>query len=734
MNWVDIVWLMSGAASLTLGCIHLSIWLRRRRHWTHLAFSVAAFGVAAMAMVELASLRVSDPVQYAAILRWGHVPFAVTILSLVAYVHLRFQESRTALAFLAVGARLAALTANFLSGENLNFRSIESLDRVTFLGGELSAPVGIINPWMALGQLSQLLLMVYLVDVIIRTWRRRGHEERKRALIVCGSILLFLVSNNTWTILVVLGVVNFPIVVNVTFVAVIVVMGYELGGEVLRAAFLSESLVGSQDRLRESERRLRLAAQAGGLGLWIWRTSIGSTWLTDNGRALLGLAPGQDLRWAALLDRVHPADVPDMVSSREAALSGATYACEFRILQDDGSVRWLAASGRGDAEDADEPGIIRGVLQDVTERRVAEERFRLMVENAPYAILMVEYDGRIALANARAERLFGYDRIELASLTVDALILLELDGAGFVTSPASADDARDTTSGLTSTARRKDGQDVPVEVVLTPLQIGGNPYTIASITDISEQLKLEQQASIQRDELAHLSRVALLGELSGSLAHELNQPLTAVLSNAQAALRFMDHQPPNLAEVRESLHCIVESDKRASEVIRRLRAMMRKDAVKHEEMDVNEIVRESLQLVNTDLISRGVAHSLEASPDLPTIIGDAVQVKQVLLNLIINACDAMRDRPSERLLSLRTLAHPDGMVEIRVSDTGGGIPEADLERIFSPFVTTKSEGIGLGLAICRTIIHAHGGHLSADNNESGGATFRFLLAREGRPA
>ena len=731
MNWVDIVWLMSGAASLTLGCIHLSIWLRRRRHWTHLAFSVAAFGVAAMAMMELASLRVSDPGQYAAILRWGHVPFAVTILSLVAYVHLRFQESRTALAVLAVVARLAALAANFLSGENLNFRSIESLDMVTFLGGELSAPVGIINPWMALGQLSQLVLMVYLLDVIIRTWRRRGHEERKRALIVCGSILFFLVSNNTWTILVVLGVVDFPIVVNVTFVAVIVVMGYELGGEVLRAAFLSESLVGSQDRLRESERRLRLAAQAGGLGLWIWRTSIGSTWLTDNGRALLGLAPEQDLRWATLLDRVHPADVPDMVSSREAALNGATYACEFRILQDDGSVRWLAASGRGDA---DEPGIIRGVLQDVTERRVAEERFRLMVENAPYAILMVEHDGRIALANARAERLFGYDRIELASLTVDALILLELDGAGFVTSLASADDTRGTAPGLTSTARRKDGRDVPVEVVLTPLQMGGNPYTIASITDISEQLKLEQQASTQRDELAHLSRVALLGEISGSLAHELNQPLTAVLSNAQAALRFMDHQPPNLAEVRESLHCIVESDKRASEVIRRLRAMMRKEAVKHEEVDVNEIVRESLQLLNTDLINRGVTHSLEASPELPTIIGDAVQVKQVLLNLIINACDAMRDRPGERLLTLRTLAQPDGTVEIRISDTGGGIPEADLERIFTPFVTTKSEGIGLGLAICRTIIHAHGGHLSAGNNESGGATFRVLLAREGRPA
>ena len=726
---------MSGAASLTLGVIHLSIWLHQRSQWTHLAFGTAALSVTAMSIIELLSFRAMSPDHYATLLRWAHVPFALTMLALVTYVHLRFRESRLGLAVLAAGSRLASLVPNFLTGQNLNFQNIESLEVVMLWGAKINAPIGSVNPWMALGQFSQLLLVVYLVSVVIDTWRKAPRAQAKRALIVCGSMLLFIVSNNTWSVLVVLDVVQSPIVVNVAFILVILVMSYELGGDVLRAAFLSQSLEGSQNQLRESERRLRLAAQSGGLGLWTWRPSIGVTWLTDNGKTLLGLSPGQSIHWTALLDRVHPDDVPEMLTSREAALKGAPYSCEFRYLQDDGSVRWLAAGGRGEKIDAEDPGTIRGVMQDVTERRFAEERFRLVVENAPYATLMIEQSGRIALANARAERLLGYDRAELNRLLIHHLLspeLCELHGglrAAFEAAPI----ARSGSPGRSLAARRKDGRDVPVDVVLTPLRIEGIAYTIASITDISEQLKSEQQASMQRDELVHLSRIALLGEISGSLAHELNQPLTAVLSNAQAALLFMEHDPPNLDEIRDSLKHIIENDRRAGEVIRRLRAMMRKDAVAHHEMDINETVRETLQLLNSDLINRGVTSSLLVSPDLPAVFGDAVQIKQVMLNLIVNACDAMRDDANARLLAVRTFAHSDGSIEISVSDTGGGIPEADLESIFTPFVTTKAEGMGLGLAICRTIIQAHGGRLWASNNEFGGATLHAVLPGQAQP-
>jgi len=732
MSWVDIVWPMSGAASLTLGIIHLSIWLHRRSEWTHLAFGIAAFGVTAMSIIETLSFRAVSPEDYATLVRWAHVPFALILVSLVTYVHLRFKESRLGLAVLAAGARLVVLVPNFLTGQNLNFQSVDSLVQVTILGARLNAPIGVINPWMALGQASQLLILYYLVRVIIDTWRNASREQGRRALVVCGSVILFIIGNNTWSLLVVFEVVQSPFMVNVTFVLVILVMSYELGGEVLRAAFLSESLEGSRHQLRESERRLRLAAQSGGLGLWTWRSSIGGTWLTDNGETLLGLAPGQAVDWHAILDRVHPDDVPDMLAARKAAWKGAPYNCEFRYLRIDGSVRWLAATGRGEIGVPEEPGIILGVLQDVTVRRLAEERFRLVVENAPYATLMLDPNGRIALANARAERLLGYDRTELASLPVEELVspeFCQLHG-GLRAAFAAAPIAFSGPPGRTLAARRKDGQDVPVEVVLTPLWLENASYTLVSITDISAQLKIEQQASMQREELVHLSRIAMLGEISGSLAHELKQPLTAVLSNAQAALLFMDHDPPDWEQVRESLELIIVNDQRAGEVIRRLRAMMSKDPVEHQGMDVNETVRETLHLLNSDLINRGVTPSLVATPDLPVVIGDAVQIKQVLINLIVNACDAMREDGKARLLALSTFAHADGSVEIAVSDSGSGIPESDMESIFTPFVTTKAEGMGLGLAICHTIIQAHGGRLWASNNDLGGATFHLLLPTE----
>ena len=242
----------------------------------------------------------------------------------------------------------------------------------------------------------------------------------------------------------------------------------------------------------------------------------------------------------------------------------------------------------------------------------------------------------------------------------------------------------------------------------------------------SEQ-SLELAAARQRSELAHLSRVAVLGELSASLAHELNQPLAAILSNAEAAQRFLDGDSVDLEQLREIVGDIVEDDKRAGEVIRRLRAMLRKEELAHVPLDVNEVACDVLQIMNSDFINRGVQVQKRLAPLLPPVAGDRVQLQQVLLNLLMNGCDAVSPLPRPRRLVVSTRPAAGGEVEIAVSDSGPGIAVADLERVFQPFVTTKEQGTGLGLAVCRTIVAAHGGRIWASNNDQGGATITIAL-------
>jgi len=224
----------------------------------------------------------------------------------------------------------------------------------------------------------------------------------------------------------------------------------------------------------------------------------------------------------------------------------------------------------------------------------------------------------------------------------------------------------------------------------------------------------------------------MLGELSGSLAHELNQPLTAILSNAQAAQRFLDSEVVDLNEVRAILADIVEDDRRAGEVIRRLRLLLKKGEVQHAPVDLNETVGEVLKLVKSDLMNHGVNVESEFAFDLPMIHGDRVQLQQVLINLIMNGCDAMaRAESRDRRLSLQTASANGDGVRVVVTDRGCGIPPDCVERIFEPFYTTKKQGMGLGLAVCRTIVAAHGGKLWAENNPDRGASFFMTIPSVG---
>jgi two-component system sensor kinase FixL len=220
----------------------------------------------------------------------------------------------------------------------------------------------------------------------------------------------------------------------------------------------------------------------------------------------------------------------------------------------------------------------------------------------------------------------------------------------------------------------------------------------------------------------------MLGELSGSMAHELNQPLTAILSNAQAAQRFLADDQPDLSELRDILGDIVAQDKRAGEVIRRLRLLLKKGEVQQQPLSVNEVVLEVLRLVRSDLVNQNFTARTDLAPGLPQVHGDGVQLQQVLLNLVMNACDAMAGAATDaRQLTIRNDRSQDGSVRVSVVDCGPGIAPEKLEQVFESFYTTKAQGMGLGLAVCRSIVTAHNGKLWATNNPGRGAAFHFTL-------
>ena len=247
------------------------------------------------------------------------------------------------------------------------------------------------------------------------------------------------------------------------------------------------------------------------------------------------------------------------------------------------------------------------------------------------------------------------------------------------------------------------------------------------------EIELSRAAELKvrkaQEEIAHLNRVSAMSELAASIAHELNQPLGAILSNAQAAQRLLARTPPDLAEVRDALAAIVDDDRRAGKVIQRMRAMLRKDEPVVAAQDINELVREVARLLASAALLRGATLRIELAPDLPRAGGDWIQLQQVLLNLIVNALDAVAHRPPDaRLVVVQTRAPALGRVELAVTDSGEGFADANIARIFEPFFTTKAQGLGIGLAISRAIVEAHGGRLWAEDSAPGeGATVRCTL-------
>ena len=378
------------------------------------------------------------------------------------------------------------------------------------------------------------------------------------------------------------------------------------------ASQLVRELQASEAGLRESQKRMNQALEAGDLGIWVWDLTRNDMWANDPWRTLFGFDPSEHPNFETVLQRLHPDDRHTLRQHQAMALAGSNggkYQTEYRLIHPDGATRWISSHGRVEFDAAGQPVLLRGAARDVTARKQAEQDTQLL-----------------------------------------------------------------------------------------------------------------------QQEIAHAGRVSILGQLASGLAHEINHPLASILRNAEAAELFLQHPSPDLDEIRAILSDIRSDDERAGHVIDRMRGLLKRDTLDTGRLDVRTLVGDVAALVRIDALRRRVRLDVAVPADLPHVRGDRVQIQQVLLNLILNGMDALHEtRLEDRCVDVTARLDGAQHVEIAVGDAGHGIPPDKLGQVFDPFFTTKPNGMGIGLAVSRSIVEAHRGRLWAENRHGGGAAFRFTL-------
>src|SRR5437773_599397 len=737
MNWVTVIWSMGSGACLTLALMHVVVWWKDRAARANLVFSVMAIAVAAFAALELALMRAETPEQFGIAVRWVHVPVWFIIASLVIFVRLYLRAGRQWLAWVVVGLRTLSLILNFILSPNINYRQITALRHVSFLGESVSVATGVSNPWMLVAQLSLLLLVIFVTDATITVWRR---GDRRRALMVGGSILLFTIAGTAEGVIITWGIISTPLTASLFFQGLVAAMAYELSYDVLRAATLAHRLQASEAGLRESEERFRIVADAAPVLIWMSGTDKLCTFFNKPWMEFTGRTVDQEMGngWA---DGVHPDDLQRCLKVyTEAFDARKPFVMQYRRRRHDGEYRWVSDEGvaRHDAQ-GNFVGYVSSCV-DVTELinkdealRKSEERMRLAADAVHLGIW--EWDlGKDEAWVTNARRAFwGWPAS--GKITLEHFI-----------SRVHPDDRNRIRQAIDDAIHKGKDYDSEYRIILSDGSVrwmstratvrfdeNGKPERLLGISiDISARKQAELQALQHREELGHLSRVAVMGEMAASIAHELNQPLSGIISNASAGQRFIDRGNVDLGDLRDLLADIVADGRRAGDVIRGVQSMVKKGAPVRQRVNLNDLVLNVVRMVNPDAVLHSCEVQTLLDPNLPPIEADPIQLQQVLINLVINAFDAMRKTPLDRRkVVIATERNGDGTICTSVRDYGVGIPEEVRDRIFDHFFTTKAEGLGMGLGIVRSIVESHGGTVTAENVAVGGARFHFTLPASG---
>lgn len=494
----------------------------------------------------------------------------------------------------------------------------------------------------------------------------------------------------------------------------------------------------AENALRQSEAYLAQAQELSHTGSFGWRAATGEiTWSKETYR-IFQCDEGTKPQIPVMLQRIHPEDrLAVQQTTGRAAREGKDYDHEYRLLMPDGSIKYVRAVARAMR---DSGGCVEfvGSVTDITatkeaERRLreSEQRFRAYAETASDWFWETGPDHRVTIISEHSDTatvpagLIGLTRWDIAP---DA----DLEPEKWRQHRAALD-AHIAFRDLVYRSKDRNGQPTYVRTSGKPFfDADGNFLGYRGVcTDVTATIRADQAEEALRKaqaELAHVTRVTTLGELTASIAHEINQPLAAVIANADACLAWLQRSPPDLKAAGRSVEWIIEDGKRASDVIRHVRALAKRTEIEMVPLDANLVVREAVALVQREMANHAVSVRMELSSALPKIFGDRIQLQQVLINLIMNGIEAMEDvhdRPRE--LAIRSAADGEGAMLVSVADCGVGIQEQAIDRLFTPFFTTKPGGMGMGLSICRSIIETHGGRLSAAPNQSGGATFQITL-------
>jgi two-component system sensor kinase FixL len=360
----------------------------------------------------------------------------------------------------------------------------------------------------------------------------------------------------------------------------------------------------------------------------------------------------------------------------------------------------------------------------------AEKEVQALLDAAVDAVIVIDDRGCIMQFSLAAQRMFGFASHEVAGRNVSMLMPEPYRSAhdGYMQRYMDTGEERIIGIGREVRARRKDGTEFPCDLAVGRIKDTDPPRFVGFIRDITERRRTEDESRAMRERLTQFSRFSTMGEMAAGLAHEINQPLAAIATYAQACQRLLAQPAPDMSDVVDALEQINLQALRAGEVIRRLRDFVRNREVKRETIDCHRLLEELRPLAATDARHHDVRLRIDCVADLPEVQADSIQLQQVLLNLVRNAIDAVSGEPRERREVTITAARgAEGDVEFAVLDRGPGLTPESVERLFTPFFTTKAGGTGLGLAISRSIVRAHGGRLWHAPNEGGGARFHFTL-------
>jgi PAS domain S-box-containing protein len=502
--------------------------------------------------------------------------------------------------------------------------------------------------------------------------------------------------------------------------------------------------------LREGKERYELAVAGSAAGIWDWDISSGKVFYSARFKELLGYAA--DEPWSTtddLWERLHPDDLQAVRTAVERHLENRDpYREDFRLQTRSGVYRWFYARGQALWNESGKPVRMAGSISDITQRKIAEEkilrsewRFRSLMEQSPLAVVLHTPEGKIARVNSVWKKLWGVDEHGAAEIMRKYNLL---------------DDDQVRNLGLADLVKRAFAGE---SVVLPPIEYKGQQtveeldiegvkaktvwiqshlhpfrndkqeieYIVTTLVDVTALKRSEEEILRQRESLSRVARVARMEQLTGSIAHELNQPLTGILSSAQAGEMMVRDGKRDSGEMAETMAEIVADAKRASEVIQSLRDLYRKQKMESKTIDINALVEETEHLLHSEFIFQQVEMTMECAPSPPMVGGNRVQLQQVLVNLTMNAAEAMKDvSPDGRLICVATSYDKDE-VRVWVEDSGPGIDADKIDTIFEPLATWKPGGTGMGLAISNSIIEAHGGSMWADNRPEGGARVGFVL-------